>query len=71
MICVPRLLHATLPHHRSSLLMKTLLQIAVSLIITVPTASHAADDEGVQFFELKIRPVLVQQCYGCHSVRGP
>ncbi|MBV9122479.1 MAG: hypothetical protein JO112_03825, partial [Planctomycetes bacterium] len=23
--------------------------------------------EGVQFFENKIRPLLVENCYGCHS----
>ena len=26
--------------------------------------------EGVQFFETKIRPVLVEQCYRCHSADG-
>ena len=26
--------------------------------------------ESVQFFEAKIRPVLVEQCYRCHSVDG-
>ena len=25
------------------------------------------DAKGVEFFENKIRPVLVQQCYECHS----
>ena len=28
---------------------------------------QAADAEGVEFFEKKIRPVLVEQCYSCHS----
>ena len=32
--------------------------------------SQAADEEGVQFFEQKIRPVLVEHCYGCHSVEA-
>ena len=36
--------------------------IASSLFGQTPT------DEGVTFFEQKIRPVLVQQCYSCHSV---
>ena len=26
-----------------------------------------ADREGIEFFEKKIRPVLVEQCYECHS----
>ncbi len=27
----------------------------------------AADTAGVEFFEKKIRPALVERCYGCHS----
>ncbi len=28
----------------------------------------AADDPGIAFFETKVRPVLVKECYSCHSV---
>ncbi len=28
------------------------------------------DREGLEFFEQKIRPVLVERCYGCHSARA-
>ena len=28
---------------------------------------HAADADGVAFFESKIRPLLVEHCYECHS----
>ena len=31
------------------------------------TAGGVAADEGVAFFEKKIRPVLVEHCYRCHS----
>ena len=31
------------------------------------TAAGQTDVEGVQFFEQKIRPVLVERCYKCHS----
>ena len=31
------------------------------------TAASQTDVEGVQFFEQKIRPVLVERCYKCHS----
>src|SRR5262249_5473899 len=31
-----------------------------------PSVSAAADD-GIDHFEKKIRPVLVQHCYECHS----
>ena len=41
-----------------------------------PSAKPHAASEGVDFFERKIRPVLVQRCYECHSAetkkrRGP
>ena len=30
-------------------------------------ADEKPDREGIQFFEAKIRPVLVRHCYECHS----
>lgn len=30
-----------------------------------------ADREGIEFFEKKIRPVLVEKCYSCHSAQAP
>src|ERR1041384_7594979 len=27
----------------------------------------AADRDGIEFFETRIRPVLVEKCYSCHS----
>jgi cytochrome c553 len=32
-----------------------------------PCASHAQTGSGMDFFESKIRPVLVDRCYECHS----
>ncbi|HEX7897428.1 MAG TPA: DUF1553 domain-containing protein [Planctomycetota bacterium] len=29
------------------------------------------DPEGVAFFESKVRPVLVEKCYSCHSAKAP
>ncbi len=40
----------------------------LSLLILLGMAAQGiADDEGITFFEKKIRPVLVEQCYRCHS----
>jgi hypothetical protein len=47
--------------------MKNSIGIAFLLTAALPAALPAADDNGVQFFEQKIRPVLVQHCYSCHS----
>jgi hypothetical protein len=41
------------------------MKILISLLATISLASPLrADDE---FFESRIRPVLVESCYGCHS----
>ncbi|HWA98053.1 MAG TPA: DUF1553 domain-containing protein [Pirellulales bacterium] len=36
-------------------------------IAVAPTLALAADDDDMAFFEKKIRPVLVEKCYSCHS----
>jgi hypothetical protein len=33
-------------------------------------ADARANPAGVEFFEKKIRPVLVEQCYPCHSAQA-
>jgi hypothetical protein len=46
---------------------------AVCLLLgwTVPAAAQApSGDAGLDFFEKKVRPVLVEHCYGCHSVEA-
>ena len=38
------------------------------VLIALPTVAFATDEPaGIEFFEKKIRPVLVQHCYECHS----
>ena len=34
------------------------------------TVLYAGGDEGVGFFEQRIRPVLVDRCYSCHSAKA-
>ncbi len=40
---------------------------AAVLLLCGSTSAGQTDVEGVQFFEKKIRPVLVERCYKCHS----
>jgi Protein of unknown function (DUF1549)/Protein of unknown function (DUF1553)/Planctomycete cytochrome C len=49
--------------------MRTLLIVAIGPLLCVPGVSIAAvpDPRGVELFETKIRPVLIEQCYSCHS----
>ena len=42
---------------------------ALLLLGSVPLVA-ADDPAGVAFFEQKIRPVLVEQCYECHSTKA-
>jgi cytochrome c553 len=44
--------------------LRCLLLLATLLAAALPAA---ADDAPAQFFETKIRPVLAEQCYSCHS----
>src|SRR6185437_9199985 len=42
--------------------------IATFALVALPLAATAADDpRSLEFFENKIRPVLVEQCYKCHG----
>ena len=43
--------------------------VALSLLIAARLAA-AEDPAGIAFFEQKIRPVLVEQCYECHSAKA-
>jgi len=46
--------------------LRVLLLLLVLGLSRVATAT-AADAQGVDFFESKVRPVLVERCYACHS----
>src|SRR5205823_2609361 len=38
--------------------------------LAAPVLAEGAEPSGVAFFEQKIRPVLVQECYKCHSAQA-
>jgi hypothetical protein len=40
---------------------------AFSILFATPLAAEPPTEEGGAFFEQKIRPVLVEHCYSCHS----
>ncbi|WP_166820395.1 PSD1 and planctomycete cytochrome C domain-containing protein [Thalassoroseus pseudoceratinae] len=42
----------------------------VGLILGITLSPCFADDAGLEFFERKIRPVLVEKCYACHSAKA-
>jgi hypothetical protein len=47
--------------------MQRTLALAVILMATGRVCANPPDDAGIEFFEKKIRPVLVEHCYECHS----
>jgi hypothetical protein len=47
--------------------MKSTVFCVLLLAATSVLAADAPSPEGVKFFESKIRPVLVERCYQCHS----
>ncbi|MFT5327149.1 MAG: hypothetical protein ACI8P0_005038, partial [Planctomycetaceae bacterium] len=51
---------------RSSLRVASSLTLAV-LVVLFSTLAKADDAASVEWFEKKIRPVLVKHCYECHS----
>ena len=44
--------------------------ICLVALLWCPIFAGADDRAGVQFFETKIRPVLVKHCYECHSIES-
>lgn len=42
----------------------------VSLFFGLVVSTSLADEAGLEFFERKIRPVLVEKCYECHSAKA-
>ncbi|MDP7206260.1 MAG: c-type cytochrome domain-containing protein, partial [Pirellulaceae bacterium] len=45
------------------------LPVVVLLLLVAPDVTLPAD-EKIDFFENKIRPVLVKHCYQCHSTKA-
>ncbi len=56
---------------RQPILLQFLLAVVVyfggGYVVTGVNPVNAAESDGLDFFEAKIRPVLVAQCYSCHS----
>ncbi len=52
--------------------MRRLVVVIVLSFLCAPVVSLAAerDQAGMEFFEKKIRPVLIQHCYRCHSQKA-
>ena len=45
--------------------------VAIGWVIGRPAIAAGTDPAGVEFFESRIRPILVDNCYSCHSAQAP
>jgi mono/diheme cytochrome c family protein len=43
------------------------ITITIAIVLAVDVAARAADPAAVEFFEKRIRPILVENCVGCHG----
>jgi len=50
---------------------KILLHIVVALLIAGTNCGHATADDGGDFFEQQIRPILAGKCVECHGAEEP
>src|SRR5690606_18183796 len=49
---------------------RSLFALAAWAILAGPALAEELTPKQLEFFEAKIRPVLVQQCYSCHSAKA-
>ncbi len=42
----------------------------LAILLLTSSSALAADPAGIAFFEQKVRPVLVEHCYSCHSTEA-
>jgi hypothetical protein len=60
-----------MPGHRKSVTIAVAAALSISLFgSSFVIAADKPDAPGVAFFEKKIRPVLVEHCYECHSAEA-
>jgi len=45
-------------------------RVSVLVCLLTPSLQAAPPADSVEFFELRIRPVLIEHCYECHSIDG-
>ena len=50
--------------------MKPTFILFIALLFPLVAATAATESSGLAFFEQKVRPVLVEHCYACHSAEA-
>ena len=47
-----------------------ILAFAVTILFAASVRADGPDDAGIAFFEAKVRPILIDRCYSCHSANA-
>ena len=55
------------PLWRWQVIVRPVIGLAMAMAMGAPPSADAAKADDLEFFESKIRPVLVTHCYDCHS----
>jgi hypothetical protein len=59
------------PTRATAMLKRSTHLLFLALLLASTAPAYADDPAGIEFFEKKIRPVLVEHCYRCHSAKAP
>ena len=57
-------------HCRGRGVMRRVCLVASLLICATQDAAGGTDEAGAEFFERRVRPLLAEHCYGCHSAKA-
>src|SRR5262249_46685981 len=57
-------------HRRGHAVMRRLCLVASLLICAMRDAAGGTDEVGAEFFETRVRPLLAEHCYDCHSAKA-
>ena len=60
--------HRSLPVLFPNLLLPALMRRPALIALLAMTTATVTAEDGVAFFESKVRPLLVKHCYECHGV---
>src|SRR4051794_36787371 len=61
---------AGMARRRGHGVMRRLCLVASLVACAIQTAAGGTDEAGVDFFENRVRPLLAEHCYRCHSAKA-
>lgn len=62
--------HAMLPHAMLQFAMLPIVMLTIAFLVGAESLAADETDRQIEFFESNVRPILVEHCYQCHSVKA-